>query len=257
MIALRADAAMLAGLMRRAFNEVIRVPGAVIPGVLAPTLFMLGLTSIFSELTELGGFDAPNYLTFILPVALMQSATFSGAATGVNLARDIEQGWFDRLLASPVPRPLLLGGVVFSASVRSLLPMTMALVIALALGAAFPGIDGLLVAMGIASLFGAVIACWSATLALRFRTQSAGPLMQAGGFMAVLFTTSYAPQDLLTGWLAEVARVNPVTQILEAVRQGFTGSVTWDGTWPGLLALAGLGLVLGLLALRGLYRTGR
>ena len=34
---------------------------------------------------------------------------FTGAATGVNLARDIEQGWFDRLLASPAPRPVLLG----------------------------------------------------------------------------------------------------------------------------------------------------
>ena len=35
----------------------------------------------------------------------MQGAGFTGAATGVNLARDIEQGWFDRLLVSPAPRP--------------------------------------------------------------------------------------------------------------------------------------------------------
>ena len=64
--------------------------------------------------------------------------------------------------------------------------------------------------------------------------------MQAGVFMAVLFTTSYAPQELLTGWLHDVAKYNPVTQILEAVRQGFVGDVTWADTWPGLLALAGL-----------------
>ena len=47
--------------------------------------------------------------------------------------------------------------------------------------------------------------------------------MQAGVFMAVLFTTAYAPQELLTGWLADVAKFNPVTLILEAVRQGFVG----------------------------------
>ena len=42
-------------LMRRALNELIRVPGAAIPGVLAPTIFMLGLTSVFGKLTLLPG----------------------------------------------------------------------------------------------------------------------------------------------------------------------------------------------------------
>ena len=69
---------------------------------------------------------------------------------------------------------------------------------------------------------------------MKFKTQAAAPLMQAGVFMAVLFTTAYAPQELLTGWLHTVAELNPVTQILEAVRQGFVGDVTWADTWPGL-----------------------
>jgi len=73
--------------------------------------------------------------------------------------------------------------------------------------------------------------------------------------MAVLFTTAYAPQQLLTGWLADVAKYNPVTQILEAVRQGFVGDVTWADTWPGLLALAGIGALMVALAMRGLRRS--
>jgi ABC-2 type transport system permease protein len=101
-----------------------------------------------------------------------------------------------------------------------------------------------------------VAACYGVILALKFKTQAAAPLMQAGVFMAVLFTTAYAPQALLTGWLQDVARLNPVTQILEAVRQGFVGEVTWDDTWPGLLALAGLGVLMIGLALRGLRRAG-
>jgi ABC-2 type transport system permease protein len=80
--------------------------------------------------------------------------------------------------------------------------------------------------------------------------------MQAGVFMAVLFTTSYAPQSLLTGWLADVARVNPVTQIVEGVRQGFVGGVNWTDTWQALVSLAGILLVVTLLALRGLRRAG-
>lgn len=71
----------------------------------------------------------------------------------------------------------------------------------------------------------------------------------------ILTTTAYAPLELLTGWLQDVARYNPVTQIVDAARQGFVGPVTWGETWPGLLALAGLAAALIALALRGMRRT--
>ena len=253
---LRASLTTLWALMRRALNEIVRVPGAAIPGVLAPAIFLLGLTAVFGKLTVLPGFSTDSYMTFIIAVSLMQGAGFTGAATGVNLARDIEEGWFDRLLASPAPRWVLLVGTVLSASMRSLLPMGFLLAVGFSLGVHFPGVGGLLIAIALASAFSAVVAAYAITLALRFRTQSAAPLMQAGTFMAVLFTTSYAPLDLLTGWLHDVATYNPVTQVVEAVRQGFVADVTWADTWPGLAALAGLAVVLGTLALRGMARTG-
>ena len=40
-------------LTRRALNEVIRVPGAAIPGILAPTIFMLGLSAVFGQAAHL------------------------------------------------------------------------------------------------------------------------------------------------------------------------------------------------------------
>jgi ABC transporter DrrB family efflux protein len=243
-------------LMRRAINEIARVPAAVIPAVLAPTIFMCGLAAVFGNLTQLPGFTTDEHLTFLLPVGFLQGAAFTGAATGVNLARDIELGWFDRLLASPTPRGVLLAGTVLSASLRVLMPITLLMTVGLALGVTFPGLDGLVIAVLLASCFAAVAACYGVILALKFKTQAAAPLMQAGVFMAVLFTTAYAPQQLLTGWLADVARLNPVTQILEAVRQGFVGEVTWGDTWPGLLALAGLAVLMIGLALRGLRRAG-
>ena len=251
----RAQLATVGALMRRGLNEILRVPGAAIPGVLAPTIFFLGLTAVFGNLTLLPGFTTESYQSFLIPVSLMQAAGFTGAATGVNLARDIEQGWFDRLLASPASRVSLLAGLVLSASFRVLIPATFLLVVAFALGAHFPGIDGLAIAILIVMGMAVVAAAWGVTLALKFKTQSAAPLMQAGMLLVILTTTAYAPLDLLTGWLQEVARYNPVTQIVEAARQGFVGRVSWADTWPGLLALAGLAVLLTALALRGMRRT--
>jgi ABC-2 type transport system permease protein len=247
---------MVWALMRRGLNEIARVPGAAIPGVLAPTIFILGLTSVFGKLTLLPGFSTNDYMTFILPVGFLQGAGFTGAATGVNLARDIELGWFDRLLASPAPRHVLLAGTVLSASLRALMPVTLLVIVGLSFGVHFPGVDGLLVAIVFAGLFAAACATYSVTLALKFKTQAAAPLMQAGVFMAVLFTTSYAPQNLLTGWLHDVAKYNPVTQVIEGVRQGFVGGVNWTDTWQALVSLAGILTLVTFLALRGLQRTG-
>ena len=78
---------------------------------------------------------------------------------------------------------------------------------------------------------GVVAACWGVAIALKFKTQSAAPLMQAGMLALILTTTAYAPQELLTGWLAVVAEYNPVTQVVEMARQGFTS--TSPGPAPG------------------------
>jgi ABC-2 type transport system permease protein len=242
--------------MARASNELVRVPGAAIPGVLAPTIFFLGLNGVFGALIQLRGFEVGTYESFIVPVSMLQGAGFTGAAAGVNMARDIEQGWLDRLLVSPAPRWVLLAGTVFSASTRAVIPASFVLAMALLLGASWPGLDGMVITYAMVCAMAAVAACWGCALALRFKSQSAAPLMQAGTMAVILTTTAYAPLILLQPWLRDVAEVNPVTEVVEAARQGFVGDVTWAGTWPGMLALAGLLVVLGALALRGLRRAG-
>jgi ABC-2 type transport system permease protein len=244
-------------LMRRGLNEILRVPGAALPGMLAPTIFLLGLTAVFGNLPHLPGYPTDSFMSFIVPVSYLQAAGFTGAATGVNLARDIELGWFDRLLVLPVPRWALLAGTVLSASLRVLLPFAMLTTVALVLGAHWPGVDGLAVAVAFGSVFAAIAACWGVTLALVFKTQSAAPLMQAGTFIVVLFTAAYAPLPLLAGWLHDVAVINPVNHVLTAARQGYIGSVTWADTWPALVTLAAMTVIFGTLAIRQLLRVGR
>ena len=247
---------MIAALMRRGLNEILRVPAGALPGVLAPTIFMLGMSAVFGEAASLRGYGGVDFLTFVCGVGMLQGAGFTGAATGVNLARDIEQGWFDRLLLSPTPRPVLLAGIVGSASLRALLPATFLLTVALALGVEWPGLLAIALAAVLVMGLAAAAACYAIILALRFRTQQAAPLMQMGSFVAVLFTTAYAPRELLSDWLRAIADVNPVTHVLEGVRQGFVGDLTWATTWPALLAVAGLVMVFGALAVRGMSRQG-
>ena len=247
-------------LWRRSLNEVVRVRGALLPATIAPVIFMLGFTGQFGRLTGLDGFPTESYLSWIIPLSVLQGAGFAGAATGANLARDIEQGWFDRLLVSPVPRPLLVVGPILGAVTRSLVPATVVLVAGLALGGELTGGLAGLLALYVAAIgFCATAALWGVFMAVTFRTQQAGPLMQQGVFLSVFLSTAYTPEVLLRGWLAEVAHLNPVTHILELARQATVSGLepSLAHTLPGLAALAGMAAVLGALAMVGLRRMDR
>jgi ABC-type multidrug transport system permease subunit len=247
-------------LWRRSLNEVLRVRGALLPATVAPVIFLLGMTGQFGRLTGLEGFPTDSYLSWIVPLSCLQGAGFAGAATGSNLARDIEQGWFDRLLVAPVPRPVLLVGPILGGITRSLVPATVVLVVGLLLGAEVTGGVAGLVALYVACAgFCAVAGLWGCFMALTFRTQQAGPLMQQGVFLAVFLSTAYTPEVLLRGWLEDVAHINPVTHVLETARQATVSGIepSVANTLPGLLALAGMFTVLGGLALLGLRRMGR
>lgn len=246
-------------LWRRSLNEVLRVRGALLPATVAPVVFMLGITGQFGRLTGLEGFPTDSYLSWIVPLSCLQGAGFAGAATGSNLARDIEQGWFDRLLVAPVPRPLLVVGPILGAVTRSLVPATVVLLVGFALGAELTGgVAGLLALYVACAAFCATAALWGIFMAVTFRTQQAGPLMQQGVFLAVFLSTAYTPEVLLRGWLADVAHLNPVTHVLEMARQATVVGIepSLAHTYPGILALLGLAAALGALAMAGLSRMG-
>jgi ABC-2 type transport system permease protein len=247
-------------LWRRSLNEVTRVRGMIVPATVAPLIFMLGISGQFGKLVGLDGFPTDNYESWVVPLTCMQGAGFAGAAAGSNLARDIESGWFDRLLVAPVPRPALILGPILAAITRSLIPTTVVLVVGLVIGAEVTGgVAGVVALYAASAAFCAAAGLWGTFMAVTFRTQQAGPLMQQGVFLTIFLSTAYTPEVLLHGWLAGAADLNPMTPILELARQATVEGIepSWAHTWPGVTALAGMFLVLGWLVLAGLRRMNR
>ena len=54
----------------------------------------------------------------------------------------------------------------------------------------------------------------------------------------MFLSTGNVPVDDQIGWTQTIAKLNPLTPMLELARQGFLGDVAWDTTWPGLVAIA-------------------
>jgi ABC-2 type transport system permease protein len=234
-----------------------RLPSTFVPSMVMPIFFTIVFSQAFAGIALLPGFPAEDTIDWFTPMAATMGSAFAGVTTGMGVARDLEVAFYERFLVSPAARSSLLGGALLAAAVRALFPLTLVLLAGALLGVHFPeglaGI-GILVLAGIGVSLSA--AAWSLGIALRLKTLQSAPLMQMGVFLTIFLSTAQMPLDLLTGWLKTVATYNPMTYILQLARQGFleTG-ISWGDTWPGLLAIGGLLLVLVTFAGRGMQRV--
>lgn len=244
------------GLAGRNLLLVRRVPSVFIPSLVMPLFILIATAGAFHGIGALPQFAGESYLAFTIPMAAVMGAGFAGINSGMTLARDLEGGFFDRLQSSPAPRLALVLGPMLAAQARSLVTTVVVLLAGMVGGVMPPGIAPTLVIFAFALLFAAAASFWAIGVALRTRTIQAAPIMQLAVFLSVFMSVAYVPQDALTGWLATIARYNPVTYILDAARSAeLTGTVIWSETWPGMVAAAALVILLGAFAmvpLRGL-----
>ena len=241
---------------KRSLMLIPRMPSTFFPSLIMPVFLTISFAGAFSGIVNLPGFPADNALNWFIPMTTIQGAAFAGVTTGMGVARDLENGFYDRFLASPAPRVSLLAGPLLAAMFRGLLPVALLLIVTFVSGTDIPGGPLGVLVLAIAAVFVALSAgAWSVGVAIRSKSMQAVPLMQTGMFLGLFLSTAQMPIELLTGWLHTVARFNPMTNVFQLARQGYLGDVTWDHTWPGLASLAGMVVFLGLFAYRGMRKV--
>jgi ABC-2 type transport system permease protein len=241
-------------LVRRNLRNIQRLPSALVPSLVFPIFGTIAFSSLYGAAIR-GYYPNLNALNWYVPLNVMQGAAFGGVFLAFATIRDFQTGIVDRLLAAPMRRRSLLLASILTAAVRALIPFVLVMVIGILGGMTFPGgILGVLMLL-LGCMATGVLGClWGTGLAYRFKSMAAAPLMQVGVFVLVFLSDTQVPMRGLTGWLHSIARVNPATNLLHMARQGFLGHVTWDQTWPGLLAMAGMGALLVVFADRGLRK---
>jgi len=247
--------AVVKALTNRGVLGVARVPVSLVPVVIMPIIFTVAFSGAFGALTDLPGFPTNNILNWMAPFAVLQGASFAGLGASFSVGRDLENGFYDRLLLAPSPRFAIVAGPVVYAKLRAFIPLFTVVPIALLGGARMQaGLVGY-VMLTTAALGTAVVASlWGLGVTYRLRTQRSGSLVQVGIFAVMFLSIGQVPLAAMTGWLHWVAEKNPFTYVLQMARQGFLGPVTWSDTWPGLLALVVSGVLLGWYTWRG-FRT--
>ena len=248
------DVASIAG---RALRAVPRELETVVPPIFIALFFFVVNIGTLQHITEshLRGF---NIKAFMMPTAILIGVT--GVSRAGSLVLDIQDGYFDRLLLSPVRRlAILIGHMVADVAVACLLTVPIVL-LGFALGVRLEsGPAGLVAFIAMAGLWSLAFAGFGYAIALKTGNPAAVNSSFLLFFPFLFMTSSYVPRSQLTGWLNTIAAWNPVTYVLEGQRSLVTLGWQWDQLGKALLAIGAVGLVsmsLCFAALRGRTKRG-
>lgn len=214
---------------RRSINRTLRQRALLVFPLLFPlTLFAIN-GSALGPATKIHGFPTHSYRAFLLAMPFIQGALFVAVSTGTDIARDIQNGFFNRLALTPLRGSALLLGQLGGALVLAAIQSVVYLLVGLATGVSLAaGVSGAFVLLALTILISFAFASLGALLALRFGTgeavQGIFPLL----FVLVFLSSSTLPRNLIkVDWFREIATYNPVSYLIEGVRSlVITG---WDG----------------------------
>lgn len=247
--------AQYAALSRRSLLTTVRQPRAIIPPILFPLMFMALSSAAFDRTTQLPGFpQSESFLQFLICATIVQGALFASIASGSDMAHDIEDGFFDRLVASPVSRTSILVGRVFGSFVFGFFQAWFYFAVGLLFGLT---VEGGLIGMFGVSLVAAMFAAGVASIASAFAIRTGSSEAVLGAFpllFSLMFISgNFFPRSLMEGWFKTAATINPLTHMVEGMRaQVITGLDL--GEWMSAFVIAAgffvVGITLATMALK-------
>jgi ABC-2 type transport system permease protein len=200
-------------------RKLIRDPTELVSRAVQPALWLLVFGQVFSRIRAIPTGDL-TYLEFMAPGVLAQGVLFSAIFYGIAVIWERDLGIVHKLLASPASRSSLVLGKALAAAVRALPQAVIIYLLAALLGVRLALGPGalvavlLLVGLGSATFatFSLVVACVVKT---RERFMGIGQVLTMPLFFA---SNAIYPIDMMPGWLRVVARVNPLTYLVDGLR---------------------------------------
>lgn len=241
-------------LWRRNLIKLVRIPLLLFFSLFQPLLFLVLFSQVFNSLGQLlPAYD--NYLQFLLPSIVALTALNSAFQSGMGMVTDMEDGLLDKFLIAPIRRSSILFGKVLSDATRIMLQALIVVSLGVLMGVSIEtGVLGVGMMLLIAAAFGVAWAGLSNVVALRTGN---GELTMIIGilitFPVLFLSTSFMPAALLPDWLDTVARFNPITYVVEALR----GLVNEGWVWGDIAQAFAITAVLALITFTAAFRAFR
>ena len=233
----------------------MRTPIAIVPLLAFPLIMMALSSAALERSTDLPGFPpVDSFLQFLVSTTIIQGAMFGAVAAGAGMANDIEGGFFERMIATPVSRTSIVIGRVAGVSALAIFQSCFYVTVAFLFGMR-P--EGGLIGVALVAVLAATLSAGIGCLAIAFGLRTGSSEAVQGSFpllFATLFMSSaFFPRELMSGWFRTIADVNPLTYLIEGAREQMITGVQLDDfgrAFAVALAILAVGVIISNLALR-------
>jgi ABC-2 type transport system permease protein len=229
----------------RYLKKLIRNPILLFFSLVQPIIFLVLFTQLFERFANVPGFPAESYLIFATPGILLQNAFGSALQSGNSIVSDMDTGYLQKMLVTPVSRYAILLGRLTSDAFRVLIQSTIIMVLAFLMGATpVTGIFGMLLMLLTIAFFGLA---WSGiSLAIGLKTRSSETVFAFGSFLTfplLFMSTALTPLDFMPDWIQTVSMFNPISYTVDAVRVLMINGFVWDTILSAYLVIGFVAII--------------
>ena len=228
-------------LARRWWIELLRERLNLVLSIAQPAIWLVFFGAGVERAIDAEVIGTDDYVGFMLAGIVTFTIVGNGISGAMPLLWDKETGYLDRLMSMPIARStVIVSRFVFQVAQQSaqiLLVVLVALLLGVRIAAGPLGLLVILVAAALLTM--SVTAAFSA---LAYAVPQHGTFFAVAGFVTLpllFMSNAFVPLDAMPGWMAVIARLNPLTYAIEAMRtlviRGWTASIVWS---LAVLALA-------------------
>ncbi|MCR2810553.1 MULTISPECIES: ABC transporter permease [unclassified Microbacterium] len=242
------DTTVLTG---RSLRHILRSPDTIVTTAVTPVALMLLFVFVFGGAVDTG---SSSYIDYMLPGILLITIASGIAYTAYRLFLDLQGGIFERFQSMPVARSSSLWAHVLTSLVANLVSLAIVVGVALLLGfRTGTSVLGWLAVAGILILFTLALT-WIAVIAgLSAKTVDGASAFSYPLIFLPFISSAFVPTDTMPAPVAWFAENQPVTPIVDAVRDIFAGQPVGAGIWVAIAWCLGI-LIVAYLAAMAIYR---
>jgi ABC-2 type transport system permease protein len=238
------DTAVLTG---RSLKHVTRSADTIITTAIIPVALMLLFVYVFGGAIMSG---SASYVNYMLPGILLITIASGISYTAFRLFTDMQSGIFERFQSLPIARSGVMWAHVLTSLVANLISVVIVVGVALIIGfRSGAGVGAWLAVAGILILFTLALT-WIAVISGLTATSVAGASAFSYPLIFLPFISSaFVPTDTMPGPVRWFAEHQPVTSIVNSIRDLFTGQPVGSNIWVALAWCVGILIVAYVFAI--------
>lgn len=243
-----ADTGALTG---RSLRHIARSPDTIITTAVMPIAMMLLFVYVLGGAISTGSAPGrPSYVTYLLPGILLITIASGIAYTAFRLFTDLQAGIFERFQSMPIARASVLWAHVLTSLVANLLSMVVVVGVALLMGfRSGAGVLAWLAVAGILALFTLALTWIAVIPGLSATTMEGASAFSYPLIFLPFISSAFVPTATMPGPVRWFAENQPVTSIVNAIRDLLAGRPAGDPIWVALAWCAGTLVVAYVLAM--------